>query len=341
MMHRVKLSAGTEFDVSDSVSILDGALHAGISLPYSCQTGRCNSCKCRLLGGDTISIHPEAGLSDAEKRDGWILTCARSPRSNVELHVDNLLNITLPATRTLPSKISLLQKVSTDVMRVVLRLPPSNDFEWLPGQYIEVIGPGGIRRSYSLADFNSVSSEIEIHVREVENGKLSRYWFSEGRVNDLIRIRGPLGTFVLRDVAGKDLVFLATGTGIAPILAMLQSIIDLPAQGYPRSVVLLWGGRKLSDLYFDTEIITRTQVMRNFEYVPVLSQPDSSWNCASGYVQDALSRRGRDLTKATVYACGSPAMIRDAKELLCQIGLPPNDFYSDAFVSSSTPLVAG
>jgi len=329
-MPLITLSSGLAFSATGNTSLLDQAGHAGIALPYSCKTGRCSTCKCRVLTGKTNLLHPEIGLSEQEIADGWILSCARSANDDLMLEVDDLGGVALPPVKTLPCRISHIQRIAPDVIQVTLRLPPTTEFSFIPGQYIDVIGANGMRRSYSLANASLASKQLELHIRAVEGGAMSHYWFNEAKVNDLLRLNGPLGTFFLRNTSGIDLIFLATGTGIAPVKAILESMTDLAADQRPRSTTVLWGARDAADLYFDI-----ASLPGDHKYIPVLSRAGSDWAGARGHVQHAVLANFFDLGNATVYACGSDAMIHGARDLLVQKGLPPARFYSDAFVCSS------
>jgi CDP-4-dehydro-6-deoxyglucose reductase len=327
----VQLSSGKKFEVSNDISLLEAAAISGVSLPYSCKTGRCSTCKCKLGGGDTKVLVAELGLTDAEKSEGWILSCARSATSDLVLEVEDLGDVAIPETKTQASRISSLEKLAPDVIKVVLRLPPKGVLNFIPGQYIDVIGPGGMRRSYSLASAPKADNTLELHIRAVENGAMSQYWFNQSAVNDLLRLNGPQGTFFLRNIAKRNLIFLATGTGLAPVKAMLEALPILPADQQPQSITVVWGARHEHDLYFDVASLPGTQ-----KYIPVLSRADATWQGERGYVQDALLRHIPDLRNGVVYACGSDAMIHSAKSTLIAAGLPSQYFYSDAFVCSST-----
>ena len=159
---------------------------------------------------------------------------------------------------------------------------------------------------------------------------MSRYWFEEAKANDLLRLNGPLGTFFLRDVSGQDLVFLATGTGIAPIKGILEEMVFLEKASLPRSIGVYWGGRVCKDLYWEP-----TKLGLPIRYMPVLSRAAADWKGSRGYVQEAVLKSGINLEHATVYACGSSAMIGSARAQLVAAGLNERQFYSDAFVSSS------
>jgi len=305
-------------------------MSACITLPHRCNRCRCTNCKSKVLRGETTALQTETGLTDSEKAEGWILSCVRSAQTNVTLEVEDLGNVDLPPSKTLPCRISSIDRLATDVIRVMLRLPPTADFRSIPGQYIDVIGPGGVRRSYSLANANTADKNLELHIRAVDDGVMSDYWFKQAKPNDLLRFNGPLGTFFLRGLDQLHLVFLATGTGIAPVKAMLESLTHIAAEEAPQSVTVFWGGRTAEDLYFAPQAIPA-----GHRFVPVLSRAAAGWAGASGFVQNAFLATQPDLAHTAVYACGSDAMIRSAKASLLAAGLPGKRFFADAFVPSA------
>lgn len=321
---------GKQFVAEPDETLLDAALRANVILEHSCKTGRCGSCKSQVIFGSTISIVEESSLTPAEKLSGWILTCARSAIDDVQLAIEDLSDFKLSPAKTYPSRIQSLEKLAPDVLKVVLRLPPQQVMDYRAGQYIDVIGSGSIRRSYSVANAPSAEKYIELHIRQVLDGAMSKYWFEQAKPNDLLRLHGPLGTFFLRDVAGLDLILIATGTGMAPIKALLESLKEVPEALKPCAVHVFWGGRISEDFYLNP---AELGVLCN--YTPVLSRADSEWQGAHGYVQQAVLAAKINLAKAKVYACGSSAMIDGARVQLISAGLEPRNFHSDAFVSSS------
>lgn len=331
-MPAIKINSGKIFLLSNGISILESAAQNGIRFSYSCKTGRCSSCKCKVISGETTELIPEMGLSENEKINGWILSCARTAATDLVLEIDDIEGISFPDVKTQICKIKSLKKLAPDVMLVELRLPPNVVFEFIPGQYIQVIGPGGIRRSYSIANSAIIENSLELHIRAVESGAMSKYWFDQANVGDLLRINGPHGTFVLRNVHKRNLVFLSTGTGFAPVKAMLEQISQLPPDQVPNSISLFWGARNEQDLYFNVE-----ELPCNFAYTPVLSR-SPSWRGERGYIQDVFLGQNSNLSNHTVYACGSDAMIQSAKNALIKAGLPSKHFLSDAFVCSNTSV---
>lgn len=272
----------------------------------------------------------ELGLTDLEKSEGWILGCVRGATTGLTINAPGVLNFEMPQVKLLPCRISSLCMLSKDVIKVTLRLPPNNQFEYFSGQYIDVI-KNNLRRSYSIANAHSKDAELELHIKRFAEGQMSSYWFNEAKVNDLLRLNGPFGTFFLRDFAGKDLVFLGTGTGFAPIKAILESLSQINANESPRSVRVYWGGRVLPDLYMNAP-----DTGFSYEFKKVLSR--SKDGDVTGYVQAACLNDGVDFENTQIFACGSNSMIEDARRLFIKAGLEESFFHSDAFVCSSFKL---
>jgi len=330
-VHYVNLSSGKKFAAQSGESLLEAAKRSSINLSYSCKTGRCSTCKCKVLSGSTELLQHELGLTREEKADGWILSCVRSAKSELTLEAPDLGDVDIPKSRTWPCRIKKINRLAEDVIQVFLRLPPSASFRFIPGQYVDIIGPNSIRRSYSLANAHFNEKTLELHIRAVEGGQMSNYWFGQAKPDDLLRLNGPLGTFFLRETVGIDIIFLATGTGIAPIKSILESMSGILPERRPKSLTVLWGARREKDLYFDLK-----SVPIGFDFIPVLSRAGPDWAGAFGYVQDVLCEFFETFSNAAVYACGSDAMIHGAKNKLILAGLKNKNFYSDAFVASGS-----
>jgi len=327
-LNAIKTLTGLAFNSIADKSIVDAAIASGIFFPYSCKTGRCKTCKCKVVAGETALLADELGLTEAEKVDGWILGCVRKPMSELTISAPGVSKFEMPQAKMHPCRISSLEPLSTDVIKVTLRLPPNNQLQYYAGQYIDVI-KGDIRRSYSVANAHTKDGQIELHIKRFNGGKMSEYWFEQAKVNDLLRLNGPLGTFFLRDYSGKDLIFLATGTGFAPVKAILEGLSQAKSEDLPRSIRVYWGGRKASDLYSLTPDIGFPYIFKR-----VLSR--GADGDAQGYVQNVCLSDVADFQNAQVFACGANAMIEDARSLLVKAGLQEAEFYSDAFVCSAS-----
>ena len=324
-MPDILLGNGKCFPATLGVSILDSARLCGLTLDHSCATGRCGICKARLLSGSVRNLGRTEALTPHEEMDGLILTCRASALTDIHISVDDL---GLPANivrKTLPVRIASIEALLPDVVRVRLRLPPTANFSYVSGQYVNVIGPMGIRRSYSIANAPAPDGHLELHIGRVPGGKMCAYWFEKAQANDLLRIDGPIGTFFHRGDT-KNTILLATGTGYAPAKAILE---DLARKQWKGHTLLLWGTRHAFDHY---DVPTFPDM--DFTYVPVASRSAPA-DMALGHVQDILLERGLDVSNVVVYACGSDNMIASARSSLLAVGLDPRAFHSDAFVSSS------
>ena len=327
-MPTVILANKTKFECQSEQTILEGARQQGIALEHSCRTGRCGVCKAFVLHGETAVQQVEIALSKEEEASGYVLTCCRAASSSLQLDIEDLGELGKLQVKTMPCRIDRLELLTNDVIEVTLRTPATSRLEYVPGQYVDMIGKNGLRRSYSIANAPREDGKLSLQIRKVPTGEMSQYWFHEAEVNDLLRLEGPLGTFSLRKTDATQLIFLATGTGIAPIKSLLQ---QLETRGDPTfsQISVYWGGRVEEDMYWLPQF---PNLPLNF--TPVLSR-SRDWLGRKGYVQNVVIEDGLPLENSIVYACGSEAMINSAHMELVEAGLNRKNFHSDAFVSSN------
>jgi len=314
------------FESTANESILSAALRAGLFFEYSCKNGQCGVCKTTLLEGKVEEIQPQLALTKNDLAENKILTCCCTPKAGILIDAIDLSALHGIEAKTLPARIQAIKKHTNKIIEVTLRLPPTANFMFLEGQYIDVIF-GSLRRSYSIAS-TAKQKEITLLIKRFENGKMSDYWFNQAKDNDLLRIEGPKGTFFLRD-ADKPLVFLATGTGIAPIISILQKLEANPEYQQLQKLTVYWGSRYPDEFFWQPSF-----KKLNIAFIKVCSTPGYSDDFAHGYVQNVALEKDEDLIASHIYACGSNAMIQAAKQLFMKAGLPENYFYSDAFVQT-------
>lgn len=318
--------SGLAFTAEEELTILDSALNQNINIEYSCKDGTCGACKSRLINGTVDSLSSTA-LSSDEIANGYILTCCSKPKSNLILEADYHPQLDGIVKKTFPCKVSSLEFPVDDVAVLKLRIPPTTKLNYLSGQYLDLTF-NGIRRSYSIA--NMCSDFIELHIRKVENGKFSQFLFNELKENSLLRAEGPMGTFFVRE-NHNPIIFLAGGTGFAPVKAMIEKLLD---QNDSRDIYVYWGMAKEGHFYSDIAL-QWSQKYNHIHYVPVVSEPNGTWNGRSGLVHQAVMDDFKDLSKFNVYACGNPMMIESARKDFISIGLLEKQFFSDAFVPST------
>jgi CDP-4-dehydro-6-deoxyglucose reductase len=324
-------NSGNSFEVRPSQTILDGAIAAGINLPYGCRNGACGSCKAKVISGDVLhNDYQQSAMSDAELATGSALLCCALALEDVTIACREVGGLSGIKPRILPVRVAKKERLAKDVFALHLQLPASERLQFLAGQYIEFILKDGQRRSFSIANAPHDSDFIQVHLRVIPNGTFTNFVANDLQEKAILRLEAPFGSFFLRDESEKPIIFMATGTGIAPIKGIIEHMLHHNIQ---RDIHLYTGARNLPDLYLHDlceKWAAHTPLLR---YTPVLSkpQPSDEWQGQTGYVQDAVLRDFSDLSGYQVYACGSPNMIDSASASLMNNGLPEDAFFSDAF----------
>ena len=333
--------SGRSFEAAPGEPMLVAGIRQGIGLPYGCKDGACGSCKCKKLSGSvTHGPHQEKALSAQEEADGYVLTCCGTATSDVVLESRQVTHAGAFPIKKMPARVALLEKLSPDVMRVKLQLPANDVIQFHAGQYVEFILRDGARRSYSMANaphtlIESGAPMIDLHIRHMPGGKFTDHVFAAMQEKEILRIEGPYGSFHLRDESPKPMVLLASGTGFAPIKAIIE---HLQFMGNTREAVLYWGGRRPHDLYMDAWVKQKQTEMPSLRYVPVVSDAlaEDGWAGRTGFVHRAVMEDFPDLSGHQVYACGAPIVVDSARQdFITQCRLPEHEFYADAFTSEA------
>ena len=331
--------SGRSFSVDRDEPILSAAIRQGIGLPYGCRDGACGSCKCRLLEGRVIhGAHQTKALSPVEEEAGLVLTCQAAPQTDVVLEVRTVPGAGEFAIRKMPCRVIRIEKPAADVAILHLQLPANDPLRYHAGQYVEFILQGGARRSYSMANAPHTQGDkpaIELHLRHLPGGLFTDHVFSAMKEKDILRIEGPFGSFFLREDSTKPMVLLASGTGLAPIKAIVE---HLRWKRSDRPAVLYWGCRTRRDLYLHDWAVAAAAEMPSLTYIPVLSEATDAdgWTGRTGLVHQAVMQDLPDLSGHQVYACGAPIMVESAeRDFVARCTLPKDDFYADAFTSEA------
>ena len=328
--------SGIQFDAQPDESLLAAGIRQGIGLPYGCKDGACGSCKCKLVSGQVQqSNFQRKALSEEEEAQGFVLTCSARALSNVTLESRQVTPAGALPVKKMPTRVSSLVRKTEDVIVMQLQLPANDTFVYRAGQYVEFILRDGARRSYSMANAPDKGPGVELHIRHMPGGRFTDQVFGTMKEKDILRIEGPMGSFFLREDSGKPMVFLASGTGFAPLKALLEHMQHC---GITRPVTLYWGGRRPADLYMDDWVQAQYAAMPNLRYVPVVSDalPEDAWQGRTGFVHRAVLEDFPDLSGHQVYACGAPIVVDSAKrDFGAQAGLPAEEFFADAFTSEA------
>jgi len=319
--------SGRVLEVCDGETVLDAAIRDGVTLAYGCRNGRCGACRARLVRG--MVSEGEEGAADTPG-SGTILLCRAYPVSEVEVEVHELETAAEIVVKELPCKVARMQPLSRDVMGLWLKLPAAERLQFLAGQYIDILLSDGRHRSFSLANAPHHDDFLELHVRHHGGGAFSDFVFGGMREKTLLRIRGPLGSFFLREDSARPIIFVAGGTGFAPIKGIIEHCLH---EGNARPIRLYWGARTRAGLYLDQLARGWAREHADLGYVPVLSEAGSAdaWEGRTGLLHEAVAEDFADLGGHDVYASGPPAMVHAVHDGLLEQGLRSDRFYADAF----------
>lgn len=331
--------SGRSFSVERDEPVLLAAIRQGIGLPYGCKDGACGSCKSRLLEGRVIhGTHQAKALSGAEEEAGLILTCRAAPQTDLVIEARTVPGAGEFPVRKMPSRVMAIQRTAPDVAVLTMQLPANDPLRYHAGQYVEFILRDGARRSYSMANAPHTQTDkpyVELHIRHMPGGKFTDHVFAAMKEKEILRLEGPFGSFFLREASDKPMVLLASGTGFAPIKAIIE---HMEFKAITRPAVLYWGCRSKADLYLHDWALQAAQRLPNLRYVPVLSEPkpEDGWSGRTGFVHRVVMQDLPDLSGHQVYACGAPVMVESAqRDFVAMCGLPEDEFYADSFTSEA------
>lgn len=328
--------SGRSFDVPPGRDVLTAGLDAGINLPYSCRAGLCKTCKGRVLEGAYTQGRIYNALTEVERAAGFALLCQITPAEDMAIEIREIALESIPP-KIVPCRVKKIAYPTPDIAVIDLKLPHNENMQFAAGQYIQVQAPDGRARNFSIATAppSGGAVDIQIHVRHVPGGAFTDQVFTRMKERELLRFSAPHGTFVLRRDSDKPIIFLAGGTGIAPIKSMVEAAM---ASGIDRPMSVYWGCRTVSDLYIDETVRSWGKGLERFRYVPVLSRQGAvdGWHGRTGYVHQAVLDDYPDLGGYQVYASGSPAMVDAARQsFLRDRSLPAEEFFADAFLTEA------
>ena len=328
--------SGHVFQVEEGEAVLTAALRQGYILPYGCKNGACGSCKGKIISGSVdYGVYQEKALPAAEREAGKALFCQAKPLGDLVIEARTVGAAKDIPVRTLPCRVQKVERVTDDVVILFLKLPANERLLFLAGQYIEFLLKDRSRRSFSMANAPHDDELVQLHIRHVAGGSFTDHVFSKMKERDILRFEGPLGTFFLREDSPKPIVFVASGTGFAPIKSIFEYALN---KGIARPMTLYWGGRRPRDLYLNDLALKWAAENAGFKYVPVISEalPEDQWTGRTGFVHRAVMEDFPDLSEHQVYACGVPIMVDSAKrDFLAQCKLPEEEFFADSFTTQA------
>jgi CDP-4-dehydro-6-deoxyglucose reductase len=340
------MPSGKQFVLEPEETVLEAGLRHGIVLPYGCKSGACGSCKAKVVQGRIEQgPHQPGALKNDDAARGMALLCCATAASDLVVEARVIAAAGDIPIRKMPCRVASIVRAADDVAIVRLQLPANERLQYLAGQYVELILKDGTRRSYSMAGAPHAADQVELHVRHLPGGKFTDALFGvvppAVKERDILRFEGPMGTFFLREDSVKPIIFVASGTGFAPIKAMVEHAIH---RGITRPMTLYWGGRRPKDLYQHERCERWAAELPHWRYVPVVSDAlaEDGWTGRTGFVHRAVIDDHPDLSAYQVYACGAPIMVDAARaDFTARCALPQDEFFADAFTTAADQAAAG
>ncbi len=344
MKYKVKIEPiEVEVEVSQNQTILDACLRNGIWVPHACTHGTCGTCKSRVIEGEVdYGLASNFALMDFEREEGYVLLCTAKPKSDlvIEADVEVEEGIEFFPVRDFTGKVLNIDDCASDTRRLEIEIE-NDKINFLSGQYIQLEIPGtGQNRAFSIAskpepDGNSV---IELQIRRVPGGLASKYVFEELEVGDTVKFAGPFGRFVLRKHFNNPILFLAGGTGLAPIKSM---ILDAIGSGLKQDMYLFHGSRSKSHVY-DYEFFKNLESENeNFHYIPAIDKAEEGWDGEVGFVHEVLECRFKRFEGFKAYVSGPPPMVDACVKTLMRGRLFSEDIYVEKFFTEKDRIIGG
>lgn len=341
MSFKIRVPAsGHEFTAEKNETILEAALRQGVGLPYGCRNGACGKCSGEVISG-SVSYDTNAlrALAKKEYETGKTLFCQACASSDLEIKVREITRSPDIEIKLLPCRVDKMELLTSDVMKLLLKLPETERLQFFAGQYIEILLKDGKRRAFSIANAPHDDDHIELHIRHVPDGHFGDFVFDGLKEKTLMRLEGPLGSYFLREENNRPIILIGGGTGFAPLKGMLEHAFHI---NMARPIHLFCGVRAKQDLYMDEMVHQWLKKQPNLKYTAVLSDPavEDNWQGETGFVHESVVKHYPDLSTYDVYLSGPPPMVKAGMDLFYEKGLPETQIYSDSFEYSGDALKA-
>lgn len=335
--------AGRTITVPEDVTILEAALADGISYPHDCHSGRCGSCKSRLVSGEVDLLdHSRFALSDEEKAQGLILACRAIPTTNaIVAWLGGDEETPSYPRRRLNRRVTAIADATHDIKHIQLvidRADPlaADPLAFTAGQYARLTFPGAPTRDYSMAS-GPGERAFEFHIRRVLGGAATQRIHALLKLGDPVLLEGPFGSSYLREQHAGPILCVAGGSGLAPIKGIVEAAIargmKQPIHVYKQPIHVYFGARSDCDLYFVNHSEGLAQRHPNLTFTPVIS--DATWGARwrTGFVTDAVAKELQDFDGWKTYVAGPPPMVEAAMQICMASGLRSGDLHADVFFS--------
>ncbi len=322
MTAHVRLVPGQhEFFVEGSDTILDAALRAGISLRYGCSNGNCGLCKARVVSGKTLPMrHSDYAFSDAEKNQGYVLLCAHTAVTDLEIEASEIGGAQDIPEQQIATRVKKIEPLGDDMVLLHLQTPRTKRLQFLAGQSVTLETGNGAEEDFPVASCPCDDRNLQFHVQRLPGNRLADYVFRKLKNGDIVALAGPKGEFTLNEDSPRSLIFIAHGTGFAPIKSLIEHAM---ARDVAETMHLYWisgaDGHYLNNL-----CRAWADALDNFHYTPLTAEAAKS---ASALKQ--LTKDHPDLSGFDIYAAGPEAFLTSVKKYLRDNKFPENQLITN------------
>ena len=314
-------------------TVADAAYRSGLNIPLDCRDGACGTCKCHCESGSyEMDGYIDDALSDQEAEQQFVLTCRMIPESDCVVTVPASSEVCVRSQQAdVHAKLTDINRLSDSTLSFTVAGDQVRAMHFLPGQYVNVQVPGTDQsRAYSFSSMVNQSDEsVSFLIRVVPEGLMSTYMAEKASVGDSITLRGPFGSFYLRDIK-RPVLMLAGGTGLAPFLAMLEKIQQV-GSSYP--IHLIYGVTHDTDLVEMDKLEAFAAAIDNFTFSACVASEESSWP-QKGYVTNHMEPGHLHDGDVDIYLCGPPPMVEAVNSHMQEKGIQPASFHYEKFAAS-------
>lgn len=321
--------------VATGQTILDAAKKEGIRLVHQCLTGSCGTCVAKVVCGEVrMSTDRGTSLLPSEHAEGLRLSCTSFADTDATLALDYASTLLdEPGPQKYQSVVTAREWVASNVVKLSLELPADADFDFHSGQYVRVRVPGtDAWRSYSMASTVNDLPRVDLLLRVLDDGVMSNYLRTQCAVGDELELEGPFGMFFWRPGKAQH-IMIAGGTGLAPMLAMLDDIRNL--SGKKPKVLLSFGCATEDNLFHLDELEIRAAWLPTLKNRVSVSHPGPGYTGLVGNPVTAITAQDIVDPEAVAYLCGPPGMIESARAHLESLGVKRDNIYAEHFSASA------
>ena len=315
--------------VTPGANLLDVLLKNSVPISYSCMSGRCGTCRCKVISGNLLEGGREAKITNPSEGD-YVLACTSVLTENCAIEIPEADEIITHPARIIKATLSSIEDATHDIK--ILRLRPAKPLSFSPGQYATLQFTPEHSRPYSMAGL-CTDEEMEFHIRHVPDGRVTGYLFNQLKVGDSVRVSGPLGTAYLRTKHEGPMLCVAGGTGLAPILSILRGAAGAEMQ---HPIHLYFGVRSPQDIYGLDQIKALQALLPLLKVDVVVTTDDEGSGMRTGLITVAIAQDITNFEGWRAYICGAPPMVEAVAALVKQRDIQEQHVYADAFYASGT-----